>query len=289
MSPGSTASPGSPATWRSAAWSTPAPTRPRSAALLDRLALPGWDLRFEEGLRGGIACTRAVVGGDDGVVTVTRTYAAIAALIREAALPTAVTERARWPSSARWPASRRPCTAPPSSRSTSTRSVATTPSSTSSGRPPPSRCSVSTRCARRRWPPAPAWCAARTGCCPTRPRPRFACSRASPPTDATCPWSSPPRPAPRSSGRSCSAFGPLPRHAGQRRRGSGAARPSSTTCPTAPRWSSGDACDSRGPRGRAAGGRARDQPRRRHRRAAGHAVAAPSKPERSTPGSARWS
>ena len=32
-------------------------------ALLDRMALPGWHLEFEEGIRGGIACTRAVVGG----------------------------------------------------------------------------------------------------------------------------------------------------------------------------------------------------------------------------------
>ncbi len=64
------------------------------AALLDRLALPGWELRFEEGLRGGIACTRAMVGVDDGVATVTRTYGAITALIREATLPPRVTERA---------------------------------------------------------------------------------------------------------------------------------------------------------------------------------------------------
>ena len=37
-------------------------------ALLDRLDLPGWDLRFEEALRGGVACTRAIVSGDDVVV-----------------------------------------------------------------------------------------------------------------------------------------------------------------------------------------------------------------------------
>jgi uncharacterized protein (TIGR00299 family) protein len=60
-------------------------------ALLDRLVLPGWELRVEEGLRGGIACTRVVVRGDDVVV---RTHAAIAALIEEAALPTRVAERA---------------------------------------------------------------------------------------------------------------------------------------------------------------------------------------------------
>jgi pyridinium-3,5-bisthiocarboxylic acid mononucleotide nickel chelatase len=60
-------------------------------ALLDRLELPGWELRVEEGLRGGIACTRAIVRGDDVVV---RTHVAIAALIEEAALPTRVAERA---------------------------------------------------------------------------------------------------------------------------------------------------------------------------------------------------
>ena len=47
--------------------------------------------RLEEGLRGGIACTRAVVSGDDVVV---RTHGAIAALIEAAALPPRVTERA---------------------------------------------------------------------------------------------------------------------------------------------------------------------------------------------------
>ncbi len=60
-------------------------------ALLARLSLPGWELTFEEALRGGIACTRAIVGGDDVVV---RTHGAISALIEEAALPTRVTERA---------------------------------------------------------------------------------------------------------------------------------------------------------------------------------------------------
>ena len=59
-------------------------------SLLDRLALPGWDLRLEEGMRGGIACTRAIVSGDDVVV---RTHGSIAALIEDAALPTRVTER----------------------------------------------------------------------------------------------------------------------------------------------------------------------------------------------------
>jgi len=59
--------------------------------LLSRLALPGWDLQVERGMRGGIACTRAIVSGDDVVV---RTHGVIAALIEEAALPARVTERA---------------------------------------------------------------------------------------------------------------------------------------------------------------------------------------------------
>jgi uncharacterized protein (TIGR00299 family) protein len=59
--------------------------------LLERLPLPGWDLRVEEALRGGIACTRVLVHGDDVVV---RTHASIADLITAAALPTRVTERA---------------------------------------------------------------------------------------------------------------------------------------------------------------------------------------------------
>ncbi len=60
--------------------------------LLNRLSLPGWHLDFEDDLRGGIACTRAVVGGDDVVV---RTHGVIAALIEEAALPPRVTGRAQ--------------------------------------------------------------------------------------------------------------------------------------------------------------------------------------------------
>jgi uncharacterized protein (TIGR00299 family) protein len=60
-------------------------------SLLDRLSLPGWDLSFEEGLRGGIACTRAIVHGDDVVV---RPHGAISALIEEAALPPRVSDRA---------------------------------------------------------------------------------------------------------------------------------------------------------------------------------------------------
>ncbi len=61
-------------------------------ALLNRLHLPGWHLEFEDGIRGGIACTRAIVGGDDVVV---RTHGVIAALIEDAALPARVTARAQ--------------------------------------------------------------------------------------------------------------------------------------------------------------------------------------------------
>jgi pyridinium-3,5-bisthiocarboxylic acid mononucleotide nickel chelatase len=59
--------------------------------LLERLALPGWELGIEDALRGGVACTRAVVRGDDDVVV--RTHAHIAALITDAALPPRVTAR----------------------------------------------------------------------------------------------------------------------------------------------------------------------------------------------------
>jgi uncharacterized protein (TIGR00299 family) protein len=60
--------------------------------LLQRLSLPGWELKVEEALRGGVACTRALVlGGDDVVV---RTHAHIVGLITEADLPARVTERA---------------------------------------------------------------------------------------------------------------------------------------------------------------------------------------------------
>ena len=60
-------------------------------SLLARLGLPGWDLSFEEGLRGGLACTRAVVTARDDRP---RTHGALAALIRDAALPLRVAERA---------------------------------------------------------------------------------------------------------------------------------------------------------------------------------------------------
>jgi pyridinium-3,5-bisthiocarboxylic acid mononucleotide nickel chelatase len=60
--------------------------------LLDRLALPGWELTVEQSLRGGLACTRALVRGDDDVVV--RTHAHIVGLITAAGLPARVTERA---------------------------------------------------------------------------------------------------------------------------------------------------------------------------------------------------
>jgi uncharacterized protein (TIGR00299 family) protein len=61
--------------------------------LLDRLALPGWELNVEEALRGGVACTRVVVRArDDGGGV--RTHAHIARLITEAALPARLTARA---------------------------------------------------------------------------------------------------------------------------------------------------------------------------------------------------
>jgi pyridinium-3,5-bisthiocarboxylic acid mononucleotide nickel chelatase len=60
--------------------------------LLDRLHLPGWELQIEQSLRGGVACTRALVRGGDDVVV--RTHAHIAGLITEADLPPRVTDRA---------------------------------------------------------------------------------------------------------------------------------------------------------------------------------------------------
>jgi hypothetical protein len=61
--------------------------------LLDRLALPGWELQIEESLRGGVACTRALVraGDQDGVA---RTHTHIVAMITGAGLPPRVTQRA---------------------------------------------------------------------------------------------------------------------------------------------------------------------------------------------------
>jgi len=59
--------------------------------LLQRLSLPGWELGVEDALRGGVACTRALVqGGGDAVA---RTHAHIVGLITAAALPPRVTER----------------------------------------------------------------------------------------------------------------------------------------------------------------------------------------------------
>jgi hypothetical protein len=64
-------------------------------ALLNRLALPGWQLDFEDDIRGGIACTRAiVVGGVGDGNMVVRTYGVIADLIEQAALPPRVAARA---------------------------------------------------------------------------------------------------------------------------------------------------------------------------------------------------
>jgi pyridinium-3,5-bisthiocarboxylic acid mononucleotide nickel chelatase len=60
--------------------------------LLERLSLPGWELQVEEALRGGVACTRALVSGPDDAVV--RTHAHIAGLITEAGLPPRVTGRA---------------------------------------------------------------------------------------------------------------------------------------------------------------------------------------------------
>ncbi|HVT42379.1 MAG TPA: nickel pincer cofactor biosynthesis protein LarC [Acidimicrobiales bacterium] len=60
-------------------------------SLLDRLALPGWELEVDTALRGGVACTRALVSGND---TVVRTHRSIVALIEAAALPPRVSERA---------------------------------------------------------------------------------------------------------------------------------------------------------------------------------------------------
>lgn len=60
--------------------------------LLDRLAVPGWDLRFEPVLRCGLAATRARVDApESGVV---RTAADITALVEAAHLPERLTRRA---------------------------------------------------------------------------------------------------------------------------------------------------------------------------------------------------
>ncbi len=59
--------------------------------LLQRLALPGWELQVEDSLRGGVACSRALVRAEDDVVV--RTHGHITALITGAGLPRRVAER----------------------------------------------------------------------------------------------------------------------------------------------------------------------------------------------------
>jgi pyridinium-3,5-bisthiocarboxylic acid mononucleotide nickel chelatase len=61
-------------------------------AILERIPLPGWELRAEPVLRGGIACTKAVVSARDDVVV--RTHAHIVGLLSEARLPDRVAHRA---------------------------------------------------------------------------------------------------------------------------------------------------------------------------------------------------
>jgi pyridinium-3,5-bisthiocarboxylic acid mononucleotide nickel chelatase len=62
--------------------------------LLQRLSLPGWELRVEQSLRGGVACTRALVAVGSAGDTVVRTHAHIVGLITGAALPPRVADRA---------------------------------------------------------------------------------------------------------------------------------------------------------------------------------------------------
>ncbi|HEY1733980.1 MAG TPA: nickel insertion protein, partial [Acidimicrobiales bacterium] len=61
--------------------------------LVRRLPLSGWDLRCEPVLRGGLACTRAVVEVTDG--STARTHADIDGLLSAAKLPDRVERRAR--------------------------------------------------------------------------------------------------------------------------------------------------------------------------------------------------
>ncbi len=66
-------------------------------AMLDRLPVGGWKLRAEPVLRGGIACTRAVVHVDEGAAAGTggeRRHAQLAEAVRSAALPERVERRA---------------------------------------------------------------------------------------------------------------------------------------------------------------------------------------------------
>ena len=60
--------------------------------LLRRVPFSGWELHIEPVLRGGIACTRAVVSAPDDVVV--RTHANIIELVKAAQLPTRVETRA---------------------------------------------------------------------------------------------------------------------------------------------------------------------------------------------------
>ena len=92
MWPGSTALPASPATWRSGACWTPAPTWVEVMSLLERLPLGGWALDVEPVLRGGVAASQAVVTVNDNVVV--RTHAHIVGLVEEARLPDRVARRA---------------------------------------------------------------------------------------------------------------------------------------------------------------------------------------------------
>ena len=64
----------------------------RGPRLLERLAVPGWDLEVEAVLRGGVACTRAIVAAGDDASCAPMPH--IAGLIEEAALPARVAERA---------------------------------------------------------------------------------------------------------------------------------------------------------------------------------------------------
>ncbi len=61
--------------------------------LLRRLPLPGWDLRCEPVLRGGLACTRAVVEVTDDATA--RTHADVDDLLTAAKLPARVEQRSR--------------------------------------------------------------------------------------------------------------------------------------------------------------------------------------------------
>ena len=65
--------------------------------MLERLPVHGWKLRVEPVLRGGIACTRAIVEVDEAATAegqgISRNYVDIAAAVREASLPERVEQR----------------------------------------------------------------------------------------------------------------------------------------------------------------------------------------------------